>query len=650
MTTTDTSRLILAHPDLGTVGGAGLHAAITAIYKKIGDNLATRILVNLSVANAATATFEHDFRVAFGDLRYDLYIAASTDPYDLTRITATSTPPLSQFAVVATPSFLTTKINVTNNSGSTRNLVLVVLMDPLKLFEGDVQDVDVTTTAPEDGQALVYDSASTKFKPGASGDSSFKLQSVSTPTLVLKGGSIIDGDDEYQTYNGGGATTAANYKVDLSLNLTTILGSAPVNATTYYLFIDKFTLGTEQTLDTGNQVYGVVQANFSLSTTRHRDSNRYVYIGFIKSATSGTVWSGAGSSFGTEAFRRHDRMSRFFSFPEVMPTTAITSATATNTINHNLSGKPQVVLATYFDGTNEYPLEPQSFVKNVTSTQLIVSSLGLTFGGGQELRVYAVRFPSQTQIAAPSTQKTFGWYTSNATTTVAHGMDIEDIRGCIVEEYNTTTGKYRFLPADQLLKEFDITNLTLEWTGLSPSATLQYRLHVGGTPVPYAIPTIFGGYTKFVGAGPGSYATLTLALAASAAGDSILIARDTTEAADLSIPAGVRIDQMPNTSVTLAGALTNGVRFTGAKGSWKNMNVKLAPTGTQARGVSVEAADCWVDGWVETTTAQTYTDLVHVTSGGARAKVSVGVLRTLGTITNLETNNDGASSTAIWGG
>ena len=165
MTTTDVSRLILAHPDLGTLGGAGLHAQILAIYKKIGDNLSSRILVNLNVLNAATATFEHDFRAPFGELRWDLYLAASTDPYDLTRISSSSSPALSAFTVSATAGFVTTKIDVLNSSGATRNLVLVVHMDPLKLAEGDVQDVDVTTVAPTDGQTMTYDTASGKWKP-----------------------------------------------------------------------------------------------------------------------------------------------------------------------------------------------------------------------------------------------------------------------------------------------------------------------------------------------------------------------------------------------------------------------------------------------------------------------------------------------------
>lgn len=652
MTTTDVSRLVLAHPDLGTIGGASLHAQIAAIYKKIGDNLSSRILVNLNVADTATATFQHDIRVAFSELRWDLYLAANTDPYDLTRITSSSSPALSQFTVSATPGFTTTKIDVLNSSGSTQNLVLVVHIDPLKLSEGDIDDVDVTTVAPQDGQALVYEATSSLWKPGASGDASFKLQAVSTPNLTLKGGSIIDGDNEYSTYDGSG-TASTDYGVDLTLNLTTILGSAPANATTYFLFIDKLTLSTEQTLtDNGRLVYAVAQANFVLSTTRHRDTSRYVYIGFIRSANTGTVWSGTGSAFGTEPFRRHDGLA------QVAPTEAfvdesITTALATNTLNHNLSGEPHGIMLTYDDGSTEIGLDPGSHLLDVTATQIKVSSLGLTFGSGQKLRVRAWRIPSQPAVAFQSRQFASGWYQSNAVTTVPHGLsDIEDIRAYVVEEWNVSAGKYRFIDPSSLIVNFDGTNFYLNWTGLSPSATLQYRIIAGSSPLVAAVPLQYGGFTKFVGIGPGSYATLSAAIAAAAPGDSILVAKSTDEpAGDVNLNvADVRVRWMPGVETRLSGALTNGLRLTAARINLEAMKLKLTPTGTEARGVSVEAADCKVEGRVETNATQTFTDLLHVTSGGTRTFALLGVVRTLGTITNLETNNDGAGFTQVWGG
>lgn len=481
----------------------------------------------------------------------------------------------------------------------------------------------------------------------------FKLQAVATPTLTLKGGSIIDGDYEYVTYDGVG-NNAADYSKDLALNLTTIFGGAPANATTYFLFIDKITLGSTETAvsDSGRLLFPVQQANFVLSTTRHRERSRYVYIGFIRSATTGNAWSGTGAAFGTEPFRRHDSGGAVV-VPETFIDETIITAAATTSLSHNLSGEPHGVMLTYDDGVTEVGLDNNSHLLDITPTQIKVASLGLTFGGGQKLRVRAWRFPTQPSVTALSTQFVSGWFQNTATTTLPHALvDADVIKGYMVEEWNVTTGRFRFMDLSSLVVNFDATNLYLDWTGLVPSATLQYRIIAGGSPLPTSIPLQYGGFTKFVGIGPGSYATLALAVAASAPGDSILVSRDTTEAAgDLSIGvADLRIRWMPNATTSMSGAMTNGLRLTAARIRLEAMQLKLTPSGAQARAISVEAADCRVDGRVETNAAQTFTDLLHVTSGGARTYTMLGVLRTLGTITNLETNNDGAGFTQVWGG
>lgn len=159
------------------------------------------------------------------------------------------------------------------------------------------------------------------------------------------------------------------------------------------------------------------------------------------------------------------------------------------------------------------------------------------------------------------------------------------------------------------------------------------------------------GATKFVESG-GQYASVTAAAAAAVAGDVVLVMSSTTEAAgDLILSvAGVRWVWMPNIVTTLTGSLTNGLRVTGTNITLLDMQLKLTPTGTQARGLSIEAADCMVDrGKIELATAQTLTDAVHVTSSGARTYVQASLLASLGTITNGLTNNDGASNANVWG-
>jgi hypothetical protein len=610
----------------------------------------SRWTIGTAVANSVTTTIEHNFGAQFAD--YTILLYTGTHPA-LVRVPS---PAASGWVIAATVGFEKTKIDVTTPSSGgphTYALQIVHVRGAEKL--NDLDDVDLTV-APQDGQALVYDSVATQWIPGASGDASFKIQSVSTPNAVLKGGHlIIDDERELATYDGAGSAST-DFGGDLTVSLTTIFGSAPANATAYYLYIDLQTLGAAvvQT-DTGRQVYGIVEANFVLSTTapEARDPRRYVPIGVIKSATSGTAWSGAGSAFRTLAVRRHETLTRFFAYPETFVDESIVTAAATTTLNHNLSGEPHGIYLTYDDGVTEIGLDLSAHLLDVTASQIKVASLGLTFGGGQKLRVRAVRFPLQVAIASSSRSFTSQWFTTTATTTLPHGLnDFEDIKGYAVEEWDVTAGRYRLIDSSALIVNFDSTNIYLNWTGLSPSGTLQYRVIVGGSPNPYSIPLEYGGYTKFVGFGPGSYATLNAAIAASAAGDSILVMRSTTEpTGDLTIGvADLRVTCKKGAVVALSGALSNGLRLTAARIDLKDFAVSFAPSGTQARGISIEAADCRVEGRVDYATVQTLTDALHITSAGLRAFARLGVNRSAGTITNLETNLDGAGSTVIWGG
>lgn len=309
------SRLELDHPSLGTAGGAGLHTSIEALYVKLGNNIGSRLFYIENFANAATSDLDHNFGTDILNLRYDIYLW-DTGTQVLTRVTSQTSPALSAFPVIERPSFEDFQLRITNSSGAERDLVVAVFNDVVELFGGDVADVD-TTVAAEDGQALVYDNVTKKWKPGASGDASFKISAVSDPNAGIKGGTIILEDGrELQTYDGtGGAST--DYGTDLSINLDTVLGGNPANATGYYLYIDLNTLGAAVVLsDTLRTVYGVVLANFALLTTTPAqvDRDRYIEIGFIKSATSGTVWSGTGASFSTTGVRQGVR-----STPDLLP-------------------------------------------------------------------------------------------------------------------------------------------------------------------------------------------------------------------------------------------------------------------------------------------------------------------------------------------
>lgn len=296
------SRLQISHPALGTAGGAALHTQIEDIYKKIGDNMADRYFVISGLANAASTDLEHNFKTDFDNLRFDVYQVNIGTGDLIQRLTSTTTPPISQLAITATGGFVKTKATITNTSGSSQDLAVVIIHEATEVKE--LADVDLTT-APEDGQALVYNSTTSDWRAGASGDSSFKAQSVTTPNLSLKGGYafLSSKNMELATWDGAGALST-DFGKDLTLNLTTILGGAPANATPYYLYIDIDSLSAPVTqTDTGRIVYAVVQANFvlSLNSPEAMDIKQYLPIGFIKSATTGNVWSGAGAAVGTFA-------------------------------------------------------------------------------------------------------------------------------------------------------------------------------------------------------------------------------------------------------------------------------------------------------------------------------------------------------------
>ena len=295
------SRLQLNHPALGTTGGAALHASIESLYQKIGDSISSRWFAIADFDNGETVDLKHDFSTDMSNIRYDIYVQVAGEWVVLTN---ESSPARSAFTVVEKSGAEGSTLQITNVSGGNNLEAAVVLVnDPLYLQQGDIKDVDIT--GAEDGQALVYQSSSKKFVPGASGDSSFKLQSISTPNAVIKGGYILLQDGRELATHDGSGSLQADFGQDLTINLTTVLGSAPANATTYYLYVDLHSLSASvTTTDTGRVLYAVTQSNFKLLTSKPElvDQARYIPRGLIRSATTGTAWSGAGSYFATLAF------------------------------------------------------------------------------------------------------------------------------------------------------------------------------------------------------------------------------------------------------------------------------------------------------------------------------------------------------------
>lgn len=279
------SRLELNHPALGTAGGSSLHTQIEDIYKKIGDNMADRFFLIAALGNGASIDLDHNFNVAIENLRYDLYLATIATKELGTKITKISTPPITDFVISPKVGFEKTQLTITNNSGSPRDLAVCIFNDPIEL--GELTDIDFSTP-PEEGQALVYEAG--KFKPGASGDASFKLQSISSDgtALVFKAGTI--------RLNDGKVLYAAN-------DLTDDVSGKATSDGDWSVFIDLDSLGSSSIVNS-RRVYAITTSNFAYFKAYIDDPTidrvRYIPCGGFDRT------SGVYSSVSTSPFRPYD--------------------------------------------------------------------------------------------------------------------------------------------------------------------------------------------------------------------------------------------------------------------------------------------------------------------------------------------------------
>lgn len=129
---------------------------------------------------------------------------------------------------------------------------------------------------------------------------SLQIAGVDDPDASIAGGGVRLSDGRVlKTYDGTG-TTSQDYGKQLTIDLDTVLGASPADATTYSLCVDKDLLGSSVTLtDTGEKVVALEEAQFALLTEALEDtlSSRYLCLGYIRSATTGTEWDGPGSTF-----------------------------------------------------------------------------------------------------------------------------------------------------------------------------------------------------------------------------------------------------------------------------------------------------------------------------------------------------------------
>ena len=346
-------------------------------------------------------------------------------------------------------------------------------------------------------------------------------------SILVQGGGMSLGDGTY-LYSGSSTDETASNR-DKVINISSLVPAPAVGA--WYVYADRNAL-TLTTMDKGTRAY-LWSQDSELSITQtppdQIDSYRYIHLFGLSVNTNGH-WSDA--DFVPRAERVHDSGINMYTNVVEKQTVTVTSATTGNAAL-NFAGIPQVQVM-FWDASEsrEEPLVLTSHILGVSASQVDYDTSALTFDTGDEVRIHLTYTKQQTWqgLNSPQTQFESSWFTSNGTTVVPHGLpDASAIRGAVVLEHNTSTNRHKVLSGVSTpLADFDDTNIYLDWTGFSPSATLRYKVITGGHPNPFALPKEIGGYTMFVGFGPGSYSTLSAALAVAQPGDSILVNRSET--------------------------------------------------------------------------------------------------------------------------
>jgi hypothetical protein len=105
--TTDVGRIPLAHPNLGHVGGAPLHAHMNDIFTALSNDVSTRYVEYTGKANSSVTSFAHNLGEPFADLTVVLYSGVG-----ITK-TRVANPSGSGWTIAATGGTSTVSVDVT---------------------------------------------------------------------------------------------------------------------------------------------------------------------------------------------------------------------------------------------------------------------------------------------------------------------------------------------------------------------------------------------------------------------------------------------------------------------------------------------------------------------------------------------------------
>ena len=192
----------------------------------------------------------------------------------------------------------------------------------------EVLRVNASSNRVEANTITAIGGGSVNFPGGASGISAqitdLTLGTVADPLVTVKGGGLLLPDGrEMLTYDGAGSLVS-DFSVDLAVDLDTLLGSNPVDATSYTVALDINSVvdGTVISLSSGRQIYPIEEDDFLIfegKVSSDLDPAKYVAIGIIRSATTGTVWSGAGAEVENYSTKYHRSSSSVVSEKSYIP-------------------------------------------------------------------------------------------------------------------------------------------------------------------------------------------------------------------------------------------------------------------------------------------------------------------------------------------
>jgi hypothetical protein len=124
-TTTDVSRLTLAHPDQGYDGGATLHGLVRTAWTKIGNNMPGRYAEYTGVGNSETLELSHGLGVGIEELTVLIYAGVGDSK---TRVNHASSPDISEYTIQEKAGDEETTIEVITPAASSPSSISIVVL------------------------------------------------------------------------------------------------------------------------------------------------------------------------------------------------------------------------------------------------------------------------------------------------------------------------------------------------------------------------------------------------------------------------------------------------------------------------------------------------------------------------------------------